>query len=78
MTYGTSWYMVAMFTALNFYDFFFNQYCSNLLKKPMVRGLRYNLNLAWNSLINAESYIDLLVLAAIFFIVRISYEMKFW
>ena len=33
--------MVAMdfFAALNSYDFF-NQYCSNLLKNPTVRGLR--------------------------------------
>ena len=33
--------MVAMdfFAALNFYDFF-NQYCSNLLKNPTVKGLK--------------------------------------
>ena len=39
-SHATSWYMVAMdfFIALNFYDFF-NQYCSNSLKKPTLRGL---------------------------------------
>ena len=36
--------MVAMdfFAALNSYDFF-NQYCSNLLKNPTVRGLNSEL-----------------------------------
>ena len=36
INYATSWHVVTMdffITALNFYDFFKNQYCSNLLKK---------------------------------------------
>ena len=39
--------MVAMdfFAALNSYDFF-NQYCSNLLKNPTVRGLRVDPHVA--------------------------------
>ena len=41
--------MVAMdfFAALNSYDFF-NQYCSNLLKNPTVRGLTV-LSDGWSS-----------------------------
>ena len=65
--------MVAMdfFAALNCYDFF-NQYCSNLLKNPTVRGLSVlQPKLGWA--FNRLSYLNIFV-PQLYRILNVSYN----
>ena len=45
MLHHDIWLLWTFFAALNSYDFV-NQYCSNLLKNPTVRGLSHKMGIA--------------------------------